>query len=620
MKKTAFLILSLLSFSFSWAQVIEWDGEEAKRDIAQKILVLEEPGGIPGTGISFPAAHNKDFQVSGQPVLNFGFTSSVYWLKFILVNHTMDSVLLELDQTFIPEATLYYRKAGGDWTKLRSGYKVPLSKKPVIDHAQLFPLPPGTIECYLRIVPYVHAIPVRLWNRYDWQLASSTTRITYGIYIGVLLFVIMISLLLYFLLRKTYSILYYAVLVALYIASSAAVMEGYAIYFFPGMEMMYWYRIVPVLDMPVLLIFCVSFLELRRYKRSLFTFTIVAISLLVVYIILLLPERSWVPLIPNLIINQVLALLVFLLAMCIGLVTGKQGNRLGYYFAGSYFIWFALLTLEIVYIQTGLPKHISNISYVSIAIFIEAILLAFLVARRIQQERQSHLRKQFEMQKRIGTMEQEFQHELLHAQLEVQEQILEDISQDIHDNIGLSLVMVNMNLHMVNSPLSDNDVYKIQKSQELVSKVLLELRQLAQSLNTGFISDMGLLKAVSQQVQMVRKSGVLNCVLDVQGHEEQYPAQHELLIFRVIQELITNTIKHANASSLRIVISYSSKRLFISVKDDGKGFDTESLNERTSSGLGLRNMKNRIELINGNFNIHSKPGEGTVTTIEVLAA
>ncbi len=619
MRAGALLFFAILLFSSVQAQIINWDGREKKRDIAQYVWVFKDTGEIPVNNSPAPEAYGDQPHTSGQPVLHFGFTNSVYWLKFTLANRTDDSVLLELDQAFIPEATLYYRQAGDNWITVRSGYMVPINEKPVIDHTQVFLIPPGIHNCYVRIVPYVHAIPVRLWDRHEWQLASTITRIGYGIYVGVLLFVIMISLLLYFILRRSYSI-FYAALVMLYIASSAAVMEGYAIYFFQRMEMMYWYRIVPVLDMPALLLFCVSFLELRRYSRYLYRFTIAFMVFLGVYIILLLPERSYVPLIANLVINQCLAILVFILAMYIGIITGRRGNRMGYYFAASYFIWFILLSIELIYIQTALPPHIFNISYVSVAIFIEAILLAFLVVRKIQQERLAHQREQFEMQMRVVKIEQEFQQELLHAQLEVQEKIFDDISQDIHDNIGLSLILVNMNLHMVTSPLSESDGHKLQKSQDLVSKVLQELRQLAHSLNSDFIKDLGLVKAIDQQIQMVRRSGILSCELEVYGEERQYPAQHELLIFRVIQELITNTIKHANASGLRIELNYCAAGLTITIKDNGQGFDVLSVNERTSAGLGLRNMKNRIGLINGRFYMDSTPGEGTKTTIEFSAA
>jgi signal transduction histidine kinase len=229
----------------------------------------------------------------------------------------------------------------------------------------------------------------------------------------------------------------------------------------------------------------------------------------------------------------------------------------------------------------------------------------------------SYQQQQFELQTRIGKIEQEFQQELLHTQIEVQEQILTNVSAEIHDNIGLSLVMVNMNLHTVNSPLSESDVYKLQKSQDLVSNVLQDLRQLSKSLNTDFVKKLGLLDAIDQQVQMIRKTSVINCELEVQGNVERYTPEHELLIFRVIQELITNTIKHANATGLNILVQYYSGRMLVTVRDNGQGFDVNS-DKSISNGLGLQNMKNRISLINGNFHIDSSIG-GTVTTIEVFA-
>jgi hypothetical protein len=144
------------------AQVITWLPHGGVMDIGDKVLIREDrTDSLDIEEVSDPAGGGQ-FLLSHHAVLHFGFTMSIYWLKFELENVSPDSLWLQLGHAFIPQATLYYKGADGHWVAIQSGYTVPLAQKPVIDHNQTFPLPAGRHLFFLRFRPYVNTIPVEI--------------------------------------------------------------------------------------------------------------------------------------------------------------------------------------------------------------------------------------------------------------------------------------------------------------------------------------------------------------------------------------------------------------------------------------------------------------------------
>jgi len=587
-------------------------------NIGRQSAVLEDKtGNMTILQVSDPAITHR-FTPSQQSILHFGFTNSFYWLRFTVDNRGADSLLLQLKHAFVPDAELYYEEFGptgiSNWIATRSGFRVPLDQKPVMDADQVFPLPRGSHVYYLRIRPYVHAFPLLVREKKDFEVQSARQKMIYGIYAGLLLFAIAINLFLFFSFRKSYYG-YYAVLVFLYILSSALVMEGYAVYFFPRIDLMFWYRLVPVLDMPALIIYCLAFLEVKKYDPRLYNFSLYCCITLLPYILAL----PFLPLMPVLVLNQLLALGVFILAIVIGLRTGKRGNRLGYYFVTAYSIWFVLINMELIYIQTGRPPHIGEMSYVSIAIFIEAFLLAYLQVRRFQWEKEADQRQQEAMQQRINRMQQEYQQEILNSRQEMQEETFLQISQEIHDNIGQILSLAKLHLATMDSPGNTVLQSKIRETKNLVAKAIHDLRTLSHRLNTDYVTDLGLYDAVRREVDIIARSGAYQTSYRLDGVPCRFDAQKELVLFRIVQELLNNILKHARAKVISVVLNYRPDSLYVTIADDGQGFDPEAIAipTREETGLGIRSMNHRAGLIGADFQLTSTVGEGTVATIHI---
>jgi len=226
-------------------------------------------------------------------------------------------------------------------------------------------------------------------------------------------------------------------------------------------------------------------------------------------------------------------------------------------------------------------------------------------------------RRQFAFLREKQQIRSQFQEELLKTRLEIQEETFRSISEEIHDNIGQTLSFIKLNLNTMTPSLPDRQEEKWRESKDLLTKVIQDLRGLSRTLNTDFIRDIGLAGAVRQQLGMLDRSGLYKIRLELLGEEKALPANRELVVYRVIQELLNNIVKHAEATAIRLCMRYEPERLTVVVEDDGVGFDPEHLAVQERSGIGLRNVLNRISMINGTATIQSARGAGTKITLHL---
>src|SRR5450432_195807 len=223
--------------------------------------------------------------------------------------------------------------------------------------------------------------------------------------------------------------------------------------------------------------------------------------------------------------------------------------------------------------------------------------------------------KKGQMSKEKELMRATFDKQLLESKLEIQEQTFDMISQEIHDNVGqiLSLAKVQLGImehkHSVDGELLGN-------VKESISLAMTELRDIAKSLSSERVQQRSLQESISQEIRRINRSGFVKISSDVQGTEKNIPDQHKLIAFRIVQEGLQNIIKHAGASAVKVSIRYLENRMFITIFDNGVGFNPETeLKKR--EGLGLQNILRRATLVGGNAEIMSKPGEGTTIQIQM---
>jgi signal transduction histidine kinase len=231
--------------------------------------------------------------------------------------------------------------------------------------------------------------------------------------------------------------------------------------------------------------------------------------------------------------------------------------------------------------------------------FISCFIIYFVVLYRNKQSKNKKEQEQ---------LQAAFNQELLKTRLEVQEHTLNYVSTEIHDNITQVLSFVKLTLNHLASGIEGEKRIKIDESRQLVAQTISDLRDLSKSLSFEHISSLGLVQTIEIEVERINKSGLLNAELQLDGTSYSLGDQHELVLFRIFQEALNNTLKHAGAKHLKILLLYQPDLFTLSLADDGSGFSTEMPDNK--HGSGLRNIKNRAALIGGTATIEGIPGKG----------
>ena len=214
-------------------------------------------------------------------------------------------------------------------------------------------------------------------------------------------------------------------------------------------------------------------------------------------------------------------------------------------------------------------------------------------------------------------MQLTFEAELAKTQLEVQEQTMQTIGSDLHDNIGQLLSLTSLTLNSIELDNEDKARQKINDSIDLTLRSIKEMRLLGHLLQGDQLVALGLAEAIRQEVTWMERSGRYEILYTP---AEELPAANnpdkDLIIFRIVQEIFNNIIKHAAASQISIALDHFDGQLKLSMTDNGVGFNADSL-PAGKAGMGLQNIRKRAAIIGGEAVIISNPGEGSRVTISI---
>lgn len=217
-------------------------------------------------------------------------------------------------------------------------------------------------------------------------------------------------------------------------------------------------------------------------------------------------------------------------------------------------------------------------------------------------------RRRIMHQKEMLDLKSQYEQTILQSQLEIQEQTFRNISQEIHDNIGQVLSLAKLNLNTI---APSNTQEKILLTEELLGKAITDLRDLSKSLNTDKVTDLGLAEAIRHELSIIEKTTHIKKTSFTETNSENHLNKEKtIVVFRMIQEVFHNIVKHAKASSVDVDISSDEKETSIHVTDNGIGFDPATLNNK-ETGIGLRSIQQRCALIKAVFLMNSQPGKGT---------
>lgn len=266
---------------------------------------------------------------------------------------------------------------------------------------------------------------------------------------------------------------------------------------------------------------------------------------------------------------------------------------------------------ELNFINEAEKKQKDSLLIISLILLTLVIISAYLIQKNTRKKQKiAEQAKDLETQKVVNLLkEQELAS--IDAMIEGQEKERKRIAEDLHDDLGALMATINLHLENVGS---DNNPDALDKTKMLLGEAYKKIRNISHVKNAGVIANEGLLVAVKNMASKISAANTLDMEVIAHGLENRLENSLELSLFRTIQELIANIIKHAEATKATIQLTQFEENLNIIVEDNGKGFDIATIK---SNGIGLNNIKKRIDHLNGTLNIDSTQGRGTTILMDI---
>ena len=257
--------------------------------------------------------------------------------------------------------------------------------------------------------------------------------------------------------------------------------------------------------------------------------------------------------------------------------------------------------------------------YSFLGLFLLTFLIGYLAYKNLSKRKKiTEQEKQLEIQKLETSLKEQELHEI-DIMLESQEKERQQIANDLHDNLGSMLATLKLNFENlkrqdINSNEKESQLYS--KTDSLIEEAYQKVRNISHLKNLGVIASEGLLVAVKKMAEKMSVLERLQFNVIPYGLNDRLENSLEVMLFRIIQELCTNIIKHADATEVNIYLTqHDTHEINIIIEDNGKGFDFKNSDSRT--GIGLKNIEKKVEQMNGTFTIDSINANGTTIIIDL---
>ncbi len=252
-------------------------------------------------------------------------------------------------------------------------------------------------------------------------------------------------------------------------------------------------------------------------------------------------------------------------------------------------------------------------------LLIGCLLLAaivFLAYRNIRHRRRLSIKERELHRQKINELEKERQLIAAQSLMKGQEQERSRLAKDLHDGVGglLSGVKLSLSTMKGNVFLSEENAQAVTTIIEQLDSSINELRRVSHNMMPEALIKYGLKEALENYCERIDRSGTLNVRLQTYGLEQRLEQDAEIILYRIVQELLNNVIKHAAASQVLVQLIRELDKFTLTVEDNGKGFDKRAPEHQ--QGAGLQNIAARAGYLNGVMDIRTGPGEGTSVTIE----
>ena len=267
-------------------------------------------------------------------------------------------------------------------------------------------------------------------------------------------------------------------------------------------------------------------------------------------------------------------------------------------------------------IQVLSIKQKSTLNYFLISAVATLLILGFAGYRNLRQRQQiSRQQNRIDVQ-RINELEKDKQLVAVDSMLKGQEEERSRLAKDLHDGLGglLSGVKFSISNMKDNLVMTPENMNVFERSLDMIDTSIKELRRVAHNMMPEMLTKFGLDEALKEYCNSINATKLIIIKYQSHGMDARLDKSVEIIIYRIIQELLNNSMKHAAATETFVQVIREENRLNVVVEDNGKGFDISMAESK--NGAGLANVRSRVDYLKGQLDIHSEPGKGTLVNIE----
>jgi len=554
-----------------------------------------------------------------QDIAEFGNDS---WLKTSLVStdKSSEAHILELPGHLFGQVDIWFELADGQVIHEYAGVRYPYVDRKVKHAGVAFNLPPpgpDPVNVLIRIKSEAE-MPVNfaalLWAEDAWDKYLFNQRAWYGIFLGAILILSFYNIFLAFSLRDK-SYLYYVGYI-LSLTFVVILVSGLAEeYLWPQGKPRSFILMASGLGIFFAVSFVNTFLQLKRRNAGWYWFsTVLSIAALIYGFMMMLSIR--VPIIPQSFTATFMHILlvlcgIYFIAVSVG--SYLMGIKQARFLALS---MLALLSGVVTYFlyTHGLIKYDRYLIHVlELGALIEGVLLSLALSDRINLLTQEKERAERE----ALASQRTFSKRLIQAQ----EKDRESFSNTMHDSIGHGMLVLKQNLETLASSQDPDQTHsatnyadELRNQAEYCGEILDDVRAMSHDLHPHLLRRLGLKSAIESTMERAFSTKNIEWQADIDDIPAGFNKDREITIYRVIQECLNNILKHADATEVMLSLRNDNNTICVNIKDDGKGFD---IKDESTSSQGLHEMRNRIELFGGRFEIESRHDAGTHVRFEI---
>lgn len=219
-----------------------------------------------------------------------------------------------------------------------------------------------------------------------------------------------------------------------------------------------------------------------------------------------------------------------------------------------------------------------------------------------------YIRQIFNLQSRINRLRNENEAKVLSAIIKTEEKERQKFAKELHDGLGPILSAIKMSISAINkSVVSNSNLQIIDQTEKTVDHAIISIKEISNNLSPHILERYGLDKAIKTFVNTIITKENLEIILSFNLDNKRYNYNVEVILYRIIGELITNTLKYASASKVEISLLNYEKKLELIYSDNGTGFD---IKKNKSNGMGLSNINSRVKSLDGELEMYSRHNQG----------